>query len=341
MERKFGKFGTRRISDHPLTYECVCGITRPRSDLRNQGLKEYDGIRYTHDCPFTLSKLVNRRIVILLEPVHGFEAPTCANPVFTVTGLAGSEGYHKRMKAILDLVSDEWLTTVAVSFVSTTHLGSILQQLAAEFANFETFWVVSGHSETTTSRMIVNASANEFLYLHDIVQMILFAFREPSLVTTSRVRLIYFATCTGADNSEFSLLKQSISTQAYEHTCIILTPEKMLANELVLQDCFWLYRTTCMDNPLHFVSRYFSGYGLAPGTAGRRVIANGSMSITPGAIEILTATQFRTPIPLPEMVDLVSEVLAYRPLQRSPADVMASRYITEMTVAHRAALEDT
>ncbi|KAG9391965.1 hypothetical protein J8273_6694 [Carpediemonas membranifera] len=144
----------------------------------------------------------------------------------------------------------QYLTIEAVSFSSTADLVSKLRTLADLYANFDTYWVISGHTETSTSRLVIDAATNDALFLHNFVELITAAFKEPTVVDQTRVRMIYFATCTrDNDTAETTELMKTISTKPYRHTCIILTPEQVLANELHLQDCFWIYRTLCMDNP--------------------------------------------------------------------------------------------
>ncbi|KAG9390148.1 hypothetical protein J8273_5060 [Carpediemonas membranifera] len=329
MDEKYGEFGTRRISKDQEVFECVCGKVQLRRGHRGIGFKSSS----SHECPFTTEKLINRRVLITIEPLHGFETPTQPYPVFRVESLANSSGYHFKLKTALELVDDEWLTAVARTFKSTSHLAEVLEELASQYSNFDTYWVISGHSDTETSRMIIDTSTNEFLYHHDLVQLILRSFESPSLVRSTRVRLIYFATCSGLDRSEESQLCSAISTAKYKNTCIILTPEKVLAHELVLQDAYWLYRVTCLDNPLFFLTKYFSGYRFAPGSAGRRIIANGSLSFPNEARVIMSETSYARPIPLPEMQDIVSDVNEYDPLRTDQRRLMNDRYISMMTRA--------
>ncbi|KAG9396835.1 hypothetical protein J8273_1880 [Carpediemonas membranifera] len=244
-------------------------------------------------------------------------------------------GYHVKLKTILETMGDQYLTIEAVSFSSTADLVSKLRTLADLYANFDTYWVISGHTETSTSRLVIDAATNDALFLHNFVELITAAFKEPTVVDQTRVRMIYFATCTrDNDTAETTELMKTISTKPYRHTCIILTPEQVLANELHLQDCFWIYRTLCMDNPLLFLSRYFSGYRNAPGAAGRRLIANGSLSSCNAPMQILGPTKYVSSLPLPSIRDHCTGITDYKPLETNPSTVLDERFITQMTQRH-------
>ncbi len=287
--------GDRRGADG--MYECVCGATSKHR--RDVGFSHNVSNRHAEVCRYSRSNLINTRVLIIFEPIYGFTSAD--DGIFGITDTTGVCGYDERLSKTIRMANLNYLDVVPVRYSNVIEMNEHLARLALQYADYETFFIFTGHADST-GRLVVNGLTDEWETAPGLIFSVI-SFYKSQIVEHARVMCIYFAFCQSALTLG-SVGQTPVPSRALKNTILVCNPSSLPALELYAQDAMWIIRSLRSTNWIGWITRYIEGTRRIAGLPSR-------LSFLPpdGVVDGVVDRDIRT---MPAVKQEYRDILEYR-----------------------------